>query len=70
MPVVHFENTACHTTCRQWTDGTDYFARVVSYEHNMFMKYTTGANPIKTFCSMLIYTILKVRLFRDCKQGD
>jgi hypothetical protein len=33
----------------QWTDGTTYFARAVSYEFKMFMKSTTGSTVIKLF---------------------
>jgi hypothetical protein len=32
----------------QWTDGTAYFGRSVSYICNMFMKYTTGIRGTKT----------------------
>ncbi len=28
--LVHVENTACHTTCMQWTDNTGYFVRTLS----------------------------------------
>jgi len=49
---VHFEDTEFEATSTQWTDGTAYFARVVSYTSNMFLK--SGANVIKLF-TVVIY---------------
>ncbi len=33
----------------QWTDGTAYFSRALSYARNMLMKSTTGVCLIKNF---------------------
>ncbi len=36
----------------QWMDGAAYFARAVSYGHNMFMKCASGVRLIKLFFSV------------------
>ncbi len=36
----------------QKMNGTAYFATAVSYNHKMFMKWTTGTNVIKLFTAV------------------
>jgi hypothetical protein len=54
--LVHLENTACHTICKQCNhcmDGIAYFVCAVSDAHDMFMKCITGLNVIKLLPSSL-----------------
>ncbi len=39
---MHFDNTAQHEICTQWTKRSAYFERAVTYVHNMFMKLIPG----------------------------
>ncbi len=47
---MNFENTECDATITQWTAGAAYFARVVIYTRNMFMKWV---NAIKLFTAVI-----------------
>jgi hypothetical protein len=38
--------------CKQCKNDTTYFATVISYAHNVFMKSTTGVNVIKLFTAV------------------